>query len=136
MIKGVPEPAIPSLTILAAPASLCLAGYMNSFETKNLILVYVLVTLAQVLYWGVILYLPKMLKSQFYPSYSGFTFPLVISGIGLKLTNGFLTKSGNPISFLPALVTLEEILALAACIYVLIRYLGFLLASEKTPVSK
>lgn len=136
VIKGLPEPAIPSLTILAAPASLCLAGYMNSFEAKNLVLVYVLVTLAQLLYWGIILYLPKMLKLQFYPSYSGFTFPLVISGIGLKLTNGFLTKSGNPISFLPALVTLEEIIAAAACIYVLIRYLGFLFASEKPQVNK
>jgi hypothetical protein len=136
VVKGIPEPAIPTITILAAPTSLCLAGYLNSFETKSTVLVYILLIAAQVLYWGVILYMPRMLKLPFYPSYSGFTFPLVISGIALKLTNGFLTKSGNPISFLPALVTIEEIIAAAACIYVLIRYFGFLIAAEKAPVNK
>jgi len=136
VVKGLPEPAIPTITILAAPTSLCLAGYLNSFETKSTVMVYILLLVAQVLYWGVILCMPKMLKLPFYPSYSGFTFPLVISGIALKLTNGFLTKSGNPISFLPALVTVEEIIAAAACLYVLIRYLGFLFATEKAPVNK
>lgn len=136
VVKGIPEPAIPTITILAAPTSLCLAGYLNSFETKSTVLVYILLLAAQVLYWGVILYMPRMLKLPFYPSYSGFTFPLVISGIALKLTNGFLTKSGNPISFLPALVTVEEIIAAVACLYVLIRYLGFLFASGKTKAIK
>lgn len=131
VVKVIPEPAIPALAILAAPASLCLAGYMNSFETKSIALVYALLIVAQVLYWGIILYLPRALKLPFYPSYSGFTFPLVISGLALKLTNGFLTKSGNPISFLPTFVTIEEIIAVIACIYVLIRFIGFLFAREK-----
>lgn len=131
IVKEIPEPAIPAIGILAAPASLCLAGYMNSFESKNTALVYVLLIVSQILYWGVILYLPKILKLQFYPSYSGFTFPLVISGLALKLTNGFLIKSGSQISFLPALVLFEEIMAVVACVYVIIRFLGFLFAAKK-----
>lgn len=131
VVKEMPEPTIPTIGIISAPASICLAGYMNSFEVKNIILVYALLIVAQVLYWGVILYLPKILKLKFYPSYSGYTFPLVISGLGLKLTNGFLTKAGSPISFLPTLVTIEEVIAVVACIYVLIRFLGFLFATEK-----
>ena len=39
VVKGIPEPAIPTITILAAPTSLCLAGYLNSFETKSTVLV-------------------------------------------------------------------------------------------------
>lgn len=135
-VKEIPEPTIPTIGILAAPASLCLAGYMNSFEAKNMVLVYVLLIVAQVLYLGVILCLPKILKLKFYPSYSGLTFPLVISGLAIKLTNGFLTKSGSPISFLPILVTIEEIMAVAACVYVIIRFLGFLFAAEKEQSSK
>lgn len=136
VVKDIPEPAVPTIAILAAPASLCLAGYMNSFETKSTALVYVLLIVAQVLYWGVILCLPKILKLQFYPSYSGLTFPLVISGLALKLTNVFLTKSGSPISFLPILVTIEEIIAVVACVYVIIRFLGFLFAAEKVQSNK
>lgn len=34
-IKEIPEPALPTIVILAAPASLCLAGYMNSFGEKT-----------------------------------------------------------------------------------------------------
>ncbi|WP_326909869.1 hypothetical protein [Sedimentibacter sp. MB31-C6] len=80
--------------------------------------------------------MPKILRLKFYPSYSGLTFPLVISGISLKLTNGFFTKSGNPISFLPTLVTIEEVIATAACVYTLIRYIRFLFVSEKTQLNK
>lgn len=136
VIKELPEPTIPTITILAAPTSLCLAGYMNSYEAKGTFLVYILLIVSQVLYWGVILYLPKILSLKFYPSYSGLTFPLVITGISLKLTNGFLTKSGNTISFLPTLVTIEEVIATAACIYALIRYIRFLFVSEKTQLNK
>lgn len=131
VVKGIPEAALPTLTIMAAPASLCLAGYMNSFETKSSLLVYALLIVSQVLYWGVIIYLPKLLKLQFFPSYSGFTFPLVISALALKLTNGFLTQSGSPISFLPVVVNIEEVIAVLACVYVLIRYFGFMLKAEK-----
>lgn len=136
VVKEMLEPTIPTIAIFAAPASLCLAGYMNSFEAKSTVLVYILFIVAQVLYWGVILYLPKLLKLKFYPGYSAFTFPLVISGLALKLTNGFLTKTGNPIFFLPMLVTIEEIIAAAACIYVLVRYLKFLFAAEEVQLSK
>lgn len=136
VVKEMPEPTKSTIAIIAAPASLCLAGYMNSFEFKSIVLVHILLIVSQVLYWGVILYLPKLLKLQFYPSCSGFTFPLVISGLALKLTNGFLTKTGSPISFLPMLVTIEEIVAVAACIYVLIRYIRFLFAPEKAQANK
>ena len=130
IVKEIPEPAQPGIAILCAPASLCLAGYMNSFAEKNMLIVYFLLIVSQITYFAVLIYLPKLLNLKFYPSYSGFTFPLVISGLSLKLTNGFLVKSGNTISFLKYLVMFEELVAVIIVIYVLLKYVTFLFKKE------
>jgi exfoliative toxin A/B len=131
-VKDIPEPALPTLIIFAAPVALCLAGYMNSFQEKNMFIVWLLVALSQFSYLCVLLQLPKLLKLKFYPSYSAFTFPLVISAISIKLTNGFLVKIEKPIAILKYVVNFEELVALAIVIYVLIRYIGFLFARTET----
>ena len=130
VVKEIPEPALPTITILSAPASLCLAGYMNSFANKNMIIVWILLALSQVTYIAVLAYMPKLLSLKFYPSYSGFTFPLVISAMSLKLTNGFLVKAGTPIPALKYLVNFEELAAVIICLYVLFRYIGFVFGKE------
>lgn len=122
----IPEPALPTLIIFAAPVALCLAGYMNSFEVKNMVIVWGLVALSQLSYIYALSQLPKLLKLKFYPSFSGFTFPMVISAISLKLTNGFLIKSGQPIPVLGYIVKLEEIIAVLIVLYVLFKYIQFL----------
>ena len=129
-IKKMPEPTLPTLAIFAAPASLLLAGYMNSFGTKNMVMVWFLMALSIIMYAAVIIMLFKLLKLKFYPSYSGFTFPLVISGIAIKLTKGFLTKSGQAIPALKYLVKFQEIVAVVIVLYVLVRYIQFLTAKE------
>lgn len=133
-IKEMPEPTLPTLVIFAAPASLLLAGYMNSFETKNLSVIWLLMSLSIIMYVIAIIMLPKLLRLKFYPSFSGFTFPLVISGIAIKLTNGFFTKSGNPISGLVYLVKFQEAFAIAVTLYVLFKYISFLTAKEQVPI--
>lgn len=130
VVKKIPEPALPTIAIFSAPLSLCLAGYMNSFVDKNMILVWLMLSISQLTYFAVLLSLPKLLKLKFYPSFSGFTFPLVISAISLKLTNAFLIKSGNPMSFLNYIVKFEEIVAVVIVLYVLFKYIVFLFASE------
>ena len=122
----IPEPALPTLAIFAAPVALCLAGYMNSFATKNMVIVWGLVILSQLSYIIVLLQLPKLLKLKFYPSFSGLTFPLVISAISIKLTNGFLANSGQPIPVLKYIVKFEEIVAILIVCYVLLKYIKFL----------
>jgi len=129
-VKEMPEATLPTLAIFAAPASLLLAGYMNSFETKNMAIVWLLMALSIIMYSAVIVMLFKLLKLKFYPSYSGFTFPLVISGIAMKLTNGFLTKSGQAIPSLRYLVKFQEVIGVAITLYVLYRYVQFLTAKD------
>ncbi|MCQ1531226.1 TDT family transporter [Lutispora saccharofermentans] len=130
-IKSVLEPAMPTIAIFAAPASLCLAGYMNSFQEKSLAMVAFLSVLALMMTFGVILYLPKLLKSKFYPSFSAFTFPFVISGIAMKLTNGYLIKAGKGFPVLAYIVKFEEILAMVMVFYILARYISFLTAKDE-----
>lgn len=132
IVKEIPKPALPTLAIFAAPVALCLAGYMSSFQEKNMFILWLLVALSQFSYLCVLLQLPKLLKLKFYPSYSAFTFPLVISAISIKLTNGFLIKAERPITMLKYVVKFEELIALVIVIYVLIRYISFLFAKTET----
>lgn len=131
-VKEIPEQALPTIVILAAPASLCLAGYVSSYQEKNLSLVWLLLFLSQLTYFYVLTRLPKLLKLPFYPSYAAFTFPLVITGVSLKLAHSFLVDTGREIAFLGYLVKFEEILAVAMVLYVLFRYTNFLFAKPKT----
>lgn len=135
-VKEMPEPTHPTLAIYAAPASLLLAGYINSFSEKSMTIVWFLMALSIIMYVVVIVMLFRLLKLKFYPSYSGFTFPLVISSMAIKLTNGFLTKSDQAIHWLKYLVKFQEIAAVVIVLYVLIRYIQFLTAKEGGEVKK
>lgn len=130
-IKEIKEPALPTITIFAAPASLCLAGYMSTFTEKNIGMVSFLTLLSIVMTFSVLIYMTKMLKIKFYPSYAAFTFPLVISAIALKKVNGFLIKADQGIQGLKYLVNLEELIAVLIVVYVLIRYCMFLFTKEE-----
>jgi len=129
-IKGIPEAALPTLTIFAAPASLCLAGYMSSFSEKNMGMIIFLMTLSLFMYFIVLALLPKLLKLQFYPSYSAFTFPLVISAVAMKLTNGYLKAIGKS-GILDGMVKLQEVISVAVVFYVLLGFTKFLLMKKK-----
>ncbi len=130
-VKEIPEPAQPLIIIFAAPASLCLAGYLSSFESKSMIIVYFLAILSIVFYIFALTQLPRLLKLKFYPSYSAFTFPMVISAIAMKMTDAFLTKSGNGIRFLKYIVIVQTVIAVAMVLYVLIRYIMMIVNTKQ-----
>ena len=96
----IPEPAQALFCIFTAPGSLCLAAYLQSVEERNLVFVIVLAVLSLALYVLVVARLIPLLQLPFYPSYSAFTFPFVISAIAFKQTAGFLMKSGIEASYL------------------------------------
>lgn len=62
VIKGIQEPAVPTIAIFSAPASLCLTGYLNSFRGKNIAMVVFLGILSLIMYISVMLYIPKILR--------------------------------------------------------------------------
>lgn len=130
-VKGIPEPAMPSLAIFAAPLSLCLAGYMNSFSEKNMTLIIIILVLSTISFIGVLLQLPRLLRIKFCPSFSAFTFPLAITALSLKLTNGYMMSTERNISFLKYVIWFEELLAVIIVLYVFIRYMMLIFSSKQ-----
>lgn len=134
IIREMQESTIPTLTIFAAPASLCLAGYLNSFQEKNIMIVGFLGALSLIMFIAVMACIPKMLKLKFYPSYSAFTFPFVITAIAIKGTNAFLANIGRGIPSLAYFVKFLELWGVGMVLYVLIRYINFIISSPETGV--
>lgn len=108
----------------------CLLKINNAFDKKNFFIFWFLLVLSQSFYIFALIKLVGLLKLKFYPSYSGFTFPLVISALALKLSNGFLINQGVKIAVLPILIKVEEIIAVIIVFYVLIIYLENLVKNK------
>ncbi|MDF2613614.1 MAG: C4-dicarboxylate transporter [Clostridia bacterium] len=131
IVKEIPEPAMPTLAIYTAPASLCLAGYLNSFQNKSILMIGFLAALSLFMFVFVMLNMPRLLKLKFYPSYSAFTFPFVITAIAMKGTHAYLTKTGVSLSFIGYFVNLLEIWSVIMVVYVLIKYIIFIASNDK-----
>lgn len=120
----VPEPAKPLICIYTAPASLCVAGYLQSAETKSLPLLLGMFALACVLYVFSLVKAAACLRLPFYPSYAAFTFPFVISAIAAKQTAACLANMGHPVPALQYVVLAETVIAAALTVYAFVRFLG------------
>lgn len=128
--KDLPEPTIPMLGILTAPASLCLAAYIVQFNSSSTVIV-ALYTVAQLLFFLLLTKLPSMLKLPFYPSYAALTFPLVITATA---TNAFMHAfqfEGTINTVLMAYFALQLLLAICIVVYVLTRYVNYLSVQVK-----
>ena len=125
--KQVPEPAKPLICIYAAPASLCVAGYVQSVMPKSYGFLMAMFVLATVLYVFSLVKAIGYLKLPFYPSYASFTFPFVISAIAARQAMACAANMGHPMPFLQYLVLIETILAAAFVVYTLIRFVKFII---------
>lgn len=121
MVNNISEKTLPLLVIMAAPSNLCLAGYMSSFKSKNwtMVLALLCISMAMNLYAYISLY--KCRKLSFAPSFSAFTFPLVIGAIATKKV-----ASAYGYDYILNFSTLQIILSVVVVGFVLIKYLCFL----------
>lgn len=116
----------PLITIVTAPGSLCLVGYLSVTENKNIIFVIMLFLFSQFIYAITIILLIQLLKVPFYPSYAAFTFPLVISATAITESSVYLSNYINT-PWLEVLKTIEISIATLIVTYVTIRYILFLI---------
>ncbi len=103
----------PTITVFSAPGGLLLASYMIGVTQKSNIILAILIPLTILLFIFVLIQLPYLLKRKFYPSFSAFTFPLVICAIA----TGIYYQIAE-FSILNILIHLSELLALIIVIYV------------------
>ena len=128
--KDLPEPTIPMVTILTAPASLSLAAYLKQFDGQ-LPIAIALFTIAVMLFIAVLSKLPSMLRLPFYPSYAAFTFPLVITATATNSFIELLAEHGKSYVWLDLLATFQLIFATMIVCYVLVRYINYLVFQLK-----
>ncbi|BCA86345.1 C4-dicarboxylate ABC transporter [Enterococcus saigonensis] len=126
LFKNMAEATLPLITIIAAPGSLELTGYLKAFSKPNMILVIGLLILSQILYWFIIFHVLKMIRLPFYPSYAAFTFPLAISAFASRSVSIFLAANGYPVVAIEYLAKLETAIAVVMVLYVLGHYMCFL----------
>lgn len=135
---NVPEPAKPLICIYAAPASLCVAGYVQSVTPKSYGFLLALFAVACVLYVFALVKAVGFLKLPFYPSCAAFTFPFVISAIAAKQTMACLANMGRPLPVLQYVVLLETVVAVIFVVYALVRFMKavFVKAQVDNPAKK
>lgn len=126
----IPDAAKPLICIYAAPASLCIAGYVQSVMPKSKNFLLAMFVLATVLYIFALVKAIGYLRLQFYPSYAAFTFPFVISAIASKQTAACLANMNQPVPLLQPVVLVETIIAAVFVIYTFIRFMGFVFAKK------
>ena len=113
--------------IYAAPASLCVVGYISSFEQKNISFLTELYLFSLVIYLLGLFVAADLFANfaenrefKFYPSIAGITFPFVISAIASKQFNAVITKMDiqtgiRPV--MPMIVNIELIIAIVGVVF-------------------
>lgn len=116
----------PTNTILGAPASLCLVGYLHSFRSYNMLILWVLTILSVIFLIYVLICMPRMMELKFKPAYSSFTFPFVICANASASVNILLIKFHLGAQIINYIVYFEKLLAFCFVTYVLVRYIIYL----------
>ncbi len=122
--ERIPEIAKPTFAIMAAPASMTLAGYLTISKEPNLFLVATLTPIAILMTMTVWVAMVRLMRLRFSPSFTSFTFPMVIGAIALLKLENLLSSLPNgtlpdyPQKFLHNLAILELIVATCVVLYV------------------
>ncbi|SNY92677.1 Tellurite resistance protein TehA [Cohaesibacter sp. ES.047] len=136
--QEVPDAAKPTLAILAAPASLSLAGYLTIETDPSALLVVVLIGVAMLMTAIIYVAFFRLLQLPFSPGYSAFTFPMVIGSTALFKSAAQFDVWGAKaatVSQLLWLARMELIVATVIVGYVSLRYLMAYLATYAAPAS-
>jgi len=126
-LKTFPEPARKTIAIFTAPMSLLIVGYFNSFVSQGVVnptLIYIMLVVAAASYIYVSYMMLSLLKIKFYPTYSAFTFPYVISAMAFRLGVNFLA---NRYGFyhLTTIANLTMWIAVAVVLFVFVHYIKY-----------
>ncbi len=122
----VPDAFKPTIAILAAPASLSLAGYLTLMANPSPLVVAVLGGIAVAMTALIYLSFLHLLRMPFCLGFSAFTFPLVIGATALFKTVTWMESLGasaNLVEQVRVLADLELFVATAVVLYVSCRYM-------------
>jgi exfoliative toxin A/B len=122
----VPDANKPLICIFTAVLSILIVGYLNTAQSISAEFVIALYSVACVFYVFALSKFIGYRNLDFYPSFSAFTFPFVISALATK---GFIAKIASN-SILTGILKIETAIAIVIVAYILLRYINFLKNSE------
>lgn len=134
----VPDAAKPTIAILAAPASLSLAGYLTVSQSPSPVIVAVLLGIALLMTLVIYVSFAKLLRLPFSPGYAAFTFPMVIGATALFKTAAWLESVGVAATYVNQVYVLGIIELVVATIvvgYVAMHYRRFISLQWKMPAT-
>ena len=120
--KQIPDQNKPLTCIFTALFSILIFGYLNSAQNISSEFVFALYAIACLFYIFSFYKLISYRNLKFYPSFSAFTFPFVISALATK---GIIGKISSNI-ILNDILIFETVIATVLVVYVLIKYAKFL----------
>ena len=120
--KQIPDQNKPLTCIFTALFSILIFGYLNSAQNISSEFTFALYAIACLFYIFSFYKLISYRNLKFYPSFSAFTFPFVISALATK---GIIGKI-SPNIILNDILIFETIIATVLVVYVLIKYAKFL----------
>jgi len=137
----IPDAAKPTIAILAAPASLSLAGYLSISTNPSAIILALLFGIAILMTLFTYIALIKLTQLPFSPGFSAFTFPMVISATALfKLAEWMrsIDISTQYSDQIHLLALGELLIATGVVVYVVLQYLRHwnIMSIATNPVNK
>ncbi|HIV26246.1 MAG TPA: TDT family transporter [Candidatus Scatomonas pullistercoris] len=118
------HPKRPLFCIFAAPASLCLTGYLQAAKVPDPVLLWGLLGLSLFLWLAVFFRLPILIKRPWHSSCAAFTFPLIISAIAVKKAVPLLELPGMALKVFSAFNFLQSLTAWSLTVLVFCRFLA------------
>ena len=125
-LGAIPDAAKPTLGVIAAPASLTLAGYLFMEQNLNLSFMEGYILLAIIMTVSVYLLLLKLLKMNFSVGMSAYTFPLVISATAMAKLSFYLAENSVNLwlsTWIYYSAQIELVLATLIVCYISVKYL-------------
>lgn len=117
------EPLMPLVVIYGAPANLLVAGYFGLGLQWSVTLVITLWLVGVVTTFFAWYQMIRLRKLPFYPSYSAYTFPLVIGAIATVKFSKIVAVDWAISSLISNLGLVQTIICTAAVLYVFIQYM-------------
>lgn len=126
-VGTLPQAAQPTIAIMAAPASLCLAGYVTVVKEPHLLLVALLFGIALLMTFFIYVSFWRLLRLKFSPGYAAFTFPMVVGPTALFKTalmlESHFPQASEYVRELRLMGDIELAIGAVVIIYVAILYL-------------
>ena len=130
----IPDEAKPTIAILAAPASLLLAGYLTVVQEPSLLIGSILLGVALLMTLVIYLAFFRLMRLPFTPGYAAFTFPMAIGASALYKMTNLVSQYPHVADYagqLHVLATAEAVIATVIIGYVCLRFIHYYLMPQK-----